>query len=230
MDHLNITMQDFWERWLELAKDYNEKKAAFMNAWNHFMNDCNSRDRKVEERKNELLAENQCFDQQLESFGSEYTAFMLDGQEEKAAAIKQQMAEISSRRAANEVLISSVDKVTYSEKLLHAAEKAFDEAGTASAALIKQKSEFRDTIESMKSVLENLEDAVSNAGDFTMESKYDLRMHRRFNHQPEDGDGLVGGPAFIEHRVVVNSTDEYLATHRSDGSRPYPVVTVDHDF
>ena len=185
MDHMNITMQDFLERWLELSKDYNEKQSAFGDAWKRFMNDCDERDRKVEERKNELLAENQGFDQQLESLGSEYTAFILEGQEEKAAAIKQQMAEITSKRAANEVLINSVDKVTYSEKLLHAAEEAFDKLGDAAMTLNQNKGEFRDAIDNLEKVLDNMRDKIRYTGDSTVDTKYDLRMHQRFNHQPE---------------------------------------------
>lgn len=185
MDYLNITLTEFIERWQELAKDSNEKDSAFVDAWKRFMNDCDARDSKVQDRKAELSAENQAFDQQLESLGSLYTALMLDGQDEKAAAIKQQMAEITSKRAANEVLINSVDKVTYSEKLLHAAEEAFEEAGTASAALIAQKGEFRDVIENMKKTLNDMGNAILYAGDSTVEDKYNLRMHRRYNHQPE---------------------------------------------
>lgn len=185
MDHLNITLTEFVDRWQELSKDYNEKKSEFVDAWKRFMSDCDSRDRKVQERKDDLLAENQAFDQQLESLGSQYTAFMLEGQEEDAAAIKQQMVEITSKRQANEVLINSVDKVTYSEKLLHVAEEAFDELGTAAAALNEQKGEFRDVIECMEKALKNMGDAILYAGDTTAESKYDLRMHRRFNHQSE---------------------------------------------
>lgn len=185
MDHLNITLTEFVERWQELAKDCNEKQSAFVDAWKEFMNDCDARDRKVQERKVKLSAENQGFDQQLESLGSQYTAFLLEGQEKEAAAIKQQMAEITSKHAANAVLINSVDKVTYSEKLLHAAEEAFEEYGTASAALIQQKGTFRDVIESMKKVLDDMNDTILYAGDSTIETKYDLRMHRRYNHQPE---------------------------------------------
>ena len=229
MDYLNITLQAFIDRWQQLLKDFNEKRTEFGDAWQRFMSDCDSRDRKVKERKANLSAENQAFDQQLESLGSQYTAFMLEGQEGDAAAIKQQMAKITSKRQANEALINSVDKVTYSEKLLRAAEEAFEGFGTAAAALNEQKGEFWDVIESMKKALENTEDAIRYAGDTTVENKYSLRMHRRYNGQSEEDERSVGSPAFIEHRKVVNSTDEYLATHRS-GNRPYLVVTVDHDF
>ena len=185
MDYMNITLQEFMDRWQELSKDYKEKKSEFVDAWKRFMSDCGSRDRKVEERKADLLAENQAFDQQLESLGSQDTAFMLEGQEEEAAAIKQQMAGSTSKRSANDVLISSVDKVTYSEKLLDAAEEAFEEFGIAADAMNDQKSEFMDVIESMKKVLEDIDSSILRAGDMTIECEYHLRMHRRFNHQPE---------------------------------------------
>ena len=186
MDYQNTTPQEVMDRWQELSKDYKEKKSEFVDAWKRFMSDCDSRDRKAQERKADLSADKQAFDQQLESLGGQYTAFMLEGQEEEAAAIKQQMAEITSKRQANEALINSVDKVTYSEKLLHAADKAFDEYGIASMALNEKKAEFMDAIESMKKVLEDMDKAIMRAGDGTAEGQYHFRMHRRFNHQPEE--------------------------------------------
>ena len=229
MDFMNTTVQGIKDRWQDLAADFQEKSTQFVEAWKRFMNDCDSRDRKVQERKAELLAENQEYDKQLESLGSEYTAFMLENQQDQAATIKQQMTDITSRRAANEVLISSLGKAAYSESLLQEAEAAYENLGNASMRLDSEKGTIRDALDDMLKELESLKGTIAYAGSITLEATYSERMYRRFNHQAEEGDRQVGSPAFVEQRTVVTPVEEYLATHRN-GSRPYPVVTVDHDL
>lgn len=229
MDYLNITVQGIKDRWQDLAADFKEKSIQFTEAWKRFMNDCDSRDRKVDERKAELLAEIQEYDKQLESLGTEYTAFMLENQEEHAATIKQKMTDISSRRAANEVLIGSLGKAAYSESLLQAAEEAYENLGNASMTLDSEKGIIRDALDKMLNELESLNGTIAYAGDIRVETSYSERMYRRFNHQSEEGDRPAGSPAFVAQRTVVNPVEGYLATHRS-GSRPYPVATVDPDL
>lgn len=185
MDYMNITVQEISNRWQELSADYNEKISRFMEAWHRFMNDCNARDRKVEERKAAMLEENQTLTQQLESLGTKYTAFMLDGQEKSAADIKEQMTEISAMRSANEVLIGSLGKAAYSESLLQEAEEAFEAFGEASMMLTEKKPEIRDAIDSIVDDLNKLQEKISYAGDSSIEEKYCRRMYQRYNHQPE---------------------------------------------
>jgi len=229
MDFMNTTVQGIKDRWQDLAADFKEKSNQFVEAWKLFMNDCDSRDRKVEERKAQLLAEIQEYDKQLESLGSEYTAFMLENQEDQAATVKQQMTDISSRRAADEVLIGSLGKAAYSESLLQAAEEAYENLGYASMTLASEKGTIRDTLDDMLKELESLKGTIVYAGDITVEATYSERMYRRFNHQAEEGDRPVGSPAIVMQRTVVTPVEEYPATHRS-GSRPYPVATVDPDL
>lgn len=185
MDHMNTTLQEVKDCWQKAYDDYKAKSSQFVNAWQRFMDDCDARDRKVADRKSILRGENQVFTQQLDSLGGQYMALMLDGLEEKAASIHQEMTEIASKRSANDVLINSVEKVAYDEKLLQEAEEAFETLGTASMELSIQKGQVQETVEDMLKTLNGLKDDMFNVGGAFVESTYVMRMHQRFNHQPE---------------------------------------------
>lgn len=208
MDHLATTVQEIQNRWQEAYAEYREKESAFMQAWQRFNSDCDQRDHKVEEQKSALLTENQKINQQLEGLGSQYTSFMLDGQQKAADEIKQQMTELSSRRIVNEVLIDSIGKPEYSKALLQEAESAFEQHGDASNTLEAARSEMMNVIDDMLKALEALKESMRYAGDGTLTAKYANRMYRRFRHLPEEDVRIESTPAMSFRREVINGGSE----------------------
>lgn len=230
MDFLNITVAGITEAWEKLAASIKESEGKFFDAWKNFMDDADSRDRKVAERKAELIHENQDIGQQLEDLGNLYTECMLEENEEKAAAIKQQMAELASKRAANGVLITSVEKPPYSEILLKAADAAFDDYGSASTELYQRRSEIQEAVDSMISTLEKLQREIYYNSGSTLPADYNMRMQRRYNGQSEFPNEGSKGFGFKATRAVINDADADGSVNRDNGFYPFHRSTGDPDF
>lgn len=204
MDYQLTSVKELTSNWEEISQSYKAREAEFIEAWKNFMADCDSRDSKVAERKAELLKENQEYGRQLEALGKEYAKDMLDGQEKKSSVIKQQMQEVASKRAANGVLIASVERPMYSEKLLQEAEDAFAALGDASMQLSMEKTALQNTLDSMIEDLKKLNKAISFVSDFKVHESYDLRMHRRYNGQSEETERPAGAGGFSAKRIAIN--------------------------
>lgn len=184
MDYFTTTLKELTDLWATISANNREKNGQFVAAYQKFMTDCDIRDSKIADRRADLQRENQEHAQSMESLGEAYTKAILDGDDKQAAEIKVQIDKLAAQRMANEALINNLGRAAYSESLLKAAEAAFDRLGDASTELQAQRRDVLEVIDTLKRELNKLYDDVFNAGLWDISNKYDMRMHRRFNHQP----------------------------------------------
>ena len=185
MDYTNMTLQALKEAWGTLFADYDKKKAVFVEAWQRFMKDCDARDKKVTERRAALQAENDSISRKMEELGEKYTAVMVEGNESEADIIKRQINELSAATISNNALIDSMGRPAYSESMVKEADKAFESLGDAESALVLNRCEMLDTLDELIKDLKELREEMYYAGNGELTNRYHMRMHRRFNHQPE---------------------------------------------
>lgn len=184
MDYFTTTLKELTDQWATISTDSNEKNGQFVTAYQKFMTDCDLRDSKIADRRASIQGENQEHAQHMEKLGEAYTMAILDGDDKQAAAIKAQIDKIAAQHMANEALIRNLGHAAYSQSLLNEAEAAFDRLGDASMELQTQRREVLDVIDTLLRELNKLHDVVFSAGQWDISDKYNMRMHRRFNHQP----------------------------------------------